>query len=110
MPWLLEHLGVLTGDAWETWAEVNPETARAFGLQDGQRVRVESAQGAFDATVRVFQGAQPGVVNVPYGLHTRVEGWGSPRGGNPLVAIGTQSDPATGLPDWYSTRVRLVRI
>ena len=110
MPWLLEHLGVLTGDGWETWAEVNPETARELGLQGGERVRVESPQGAFDATVRVFPGAQPGVVNVPYGLHTRVEGWGSPRGGNPLVAIGTQSDPATGLPDWYSTRVRLVRI
>ena len=28
MPWLLEHLGVLDGSAWETWVEVGPETAR----------------------------------------------------------------------------------
>ncbi|MBI4485270.1 MAG: molybdopterin-dependent oxidoreductase, partial [Acidobacteria bacterium] len=76
MPWLLEHVGVTTGHAWETWAEINPETARELGLQSGRRVRVESSTGAFEATLRVFAGAQPGVVNVPYGLHTRVEGWG----------------------------------
>jgi anaerobic selenocysteine-containing dehydrogenase len=110
MPWLLEHLGVLTGHAWETWVEINPETARALGLQSGQRVRVESPEGRFDATLRFFAGAQPGVVNVPYGLHTRVEGWGEPRGANPLVAVGKRSDAVTGLPDWYSTRVRLTSI
>lgn len=110
MPWLLEHLGVLTSHAWETWVEVNPETARELGLQSGQRVRVESLDGAFDATLRIFAGAQPGVVNVPYGLHTRVEGWGVPRGANPLVAVGRRVDPVTGLPDWYSARVRVTPI
>jgi anaerobic selenocysteine-containing dehydrogenase len=110
MPWLLEHLGVLTGHAWETWAEVNPETARALGLRSGQRVRVESAAGAFDATLRLFRGAQPGVVNVPYGLHTRVDGWGEPRGANPLAAVGTRVDAVTGLPDWYSAHVRVTPI
>ena len=110
MPWLLERLGVLTGHAWETWAEINPETARELGLQSGQRVRVESSEGAFDATLRLFAGAQPGVVNVPYGLHTRVEGWGEPRGANPLVAVGQHVDGVTGLPDWYSTRVRVTPI
>ena len=110
MPWLLEHLGVLTGNAWETWVEVNPETARALGLESGQRVRVESPVGTFDATLRLFAGAQPGVVNVPYGLHTRVEGWGTPRGANPLAAVGQRVDPTTGLPDWYSTDVRLIPI
>jgi anaerobic selenocysteine-containing dehydrogenase len=110
MPWLLEHLGVLTGHAWETWAEVHPKTARELGLQSGQRVRVESQAGAFEATLRLFSGAQPGVVNVPYGLHTRVEGWGEPRGANPLVAVGPRTDPVSGLPDWYSTRVRLTPV
>jgi len=110
MPWLLEHLGVLSGSAWETWAEVSPETARKLGLSTGQRVRIESPHGGFEATLRVFAGAQPGVVNVPYGLHTRVAGWGEPRGASPLAAVGDQADPATQLPDWYSTRVRLTRV
>ena len=108
MPWLLENLGVLTGNAWETWAEMNPETARELGLRSGQRFRVESSEGSFEATLRVFAGAQPGVLNVPYGLHTVVEGWGEPRGANPLVAVGNRVDPVTGLPDWYSSRVRVI--
>lgn len=110
MPWLLEHLGVLNGSAWETWVEVSPETARGQGLQSGQRVRVESNHGGFEATVRVFAGAQPGAVNVPYGLHSKVEGWGEPNGANPLAAVGRVVDPVSGMPDWQSTRVRLVRL
>lgn len=108
MPWLLENLGVLTGDAWETWAEINPETGRGLGLSSGQRVRIESKAGGFRARVRLFPGAQPGVVNVPYGLHTQVEGWGRAEGSNPLAAVGARRDPSTGLPDWYSTQVRVV--
>jgi anaerobic selenocysteine-containing dehydrogenase len=110
MPWLLEHLGVLTGSAWEVWAEINPETARELGLLAGQRVRVESEHGGFEATVRAFSGAQPGVVNVPYGLHTQTQGWGDLRGANPLVAVGRQVDRVTGLPDWHSTHVRLTAL
>jgi anaerobic selenocysteine-containing dehydrogenase len=110
MPWLLEHVGVLAGNAWETWAELNPDTAREMDLRSGQRVRVESEHGSFEATLRVFAGAQPGVVNVPYGLHTRVDGWGKALGANPLVALGPERDPVAGLPDWYSTRVRLTPV
>jgi anaerobic selenocysteine-containing dehydrogenase len=109
-PWLLEHLGILTGDAWESWAEINPETAHELGLSPGQDVRIESEAGAFRARLRFFDGAQPGVLNAPYGLHTTVEGWGEARGSNPLRAIGGLRDPSTGLPDWYSTRVRIVPV
>lgn len=109
-PWLLEHLGVVSGAAWEAWAEIHPRTAHEQGLADGQRVRVESARGSFELRVRVVAGAQPGVVNVPYGLHSRVEGWGEPRVANPLAAIGAGFDPASQLPDWGSTRVRLTRL
>jgi anaerobic selenocysteine-containing dehydrogenase len=110
MPWLLEHLGMLDDHGWEAWVEINPETAGSHGVQAGQRVRVESADGAFEATVRLTLGAQPGVVNVPYGLHARVDGWGTPRGANPIAAVGRRVDAASSLPDWHSTRVRLVRI
>ncbi len=110
MPWLLEHLGVQTGAAWEVWAEINPETAKHLGLTSGQRVRIESGAGAFEARLTCFDGAQPGVVNVPYGLHTTVEGWGGIETANPLHAVGNARDPSTGLPDWYSTRVRVAAV
>jgi anaerobic selenocysteine-containing dehydrogenase len=110
MPWLLEHVGVLGDNAWETWVEIDPQTARSHRLESGDRVRIESIEGGFEATVRVFAGTQPGVVNVPYGLHSHVAGWGEVPAANPLAAVGRRADPVTGLPDWYSTRVRLVRI
>ena len=109
MPWLMENVGFLTGDAWRTWVEINPETAIEQGVVNGERVTVESEAGKFEAHARVFAGAQPGVLNVPYGLHTNVEGWGVGEGANPLRAVGNRHDARTGMPDWYSTRVRIVR-
>jgi anaerobic selenocysteine-containing dehydrogenase len=110
MPWLLEHLGLQNGAAWETWAEINPETGRELGLLDGQPVLIESEAGNLQARLRFFAGAQPGAVNVPYGLHTGAEGWGRATGANPLQAVGNRRDPSTGLPDWYSTRVRVIPV
>lgn len=109
MPWLLENLGLLTGDAWRTWVEINPGTANEQRVTNGEWVAIESELGRFMARVRVFAGAQPGVLNVPYGLHTNVDGWGSVEGANPLAAVGNRVDAETGLPDWYSARVRIVR-
>lgn len=107
MPWLLENIGPLSGAAWGSWVEIHPETARELGLGSARKVRVVSDHGSFTARLCLFEGAQPGVVNAPYGLHTRVEGWGSIEPANPLRAVGAARDPVTGLPDWYSTRVRI---
>lgn len=110
MPWLLENIGVLSGDRWETWAEIHPGTGRRLGLSAGQIVRIESPAGSVRARLRFFQGAQPDVVNVPYGLHTNVEGWGRSEGSNPLIVVGDRRDPVTNLPDWYSSRVRVIPV
>jgi len=110
MPWLLENLGVMHGEAWGMWAEINPETGRELGLSSGQEVRIESPAGSFRARLKFFAGAQPGVLNAPYGLHTSVEGWGKLEGDNPLRAVGPRRDPVTGLADWYSTRVRVIPV
>jgi anaerobic selenocysteine-containing dehydrogenase len=107
MPWLLENLGPLGGGAWEPWVEIHPETARDLGLESAREVRVISEHGAFTARLLLFEGAQPGLVNAPYGLHTRIDGWGSIEPTNPLAAVGPLRDPVTGLPDWYGTEVRL---
>jgi len=106
-PWLLENLGPLTGSSWRPWIEINPETGRELGLTTGQKVRVRSSRGEFTAELRFFAGAQPGAVNVPYGLHSAVDGWEPLERMNPLAAVGDRRDPITGLPDWYSTRVRI---
>jgi anaerobic selenocysteine-containing dehydrogenase len=105
MPWLLEDLGPL--GAWEPWVEMNPRTARELGVASARKVRVTSDHGGFTARLHLFEGAQPGILNAPYGLHSKVDGWGRFEPFNPLTAVGPMRDPVTGLPDWYSTRVRV---
>ena len=107
MPWLLENPGPLTGAAWEAWVEVNPSTAKELDLVADRKVRVVSEHGEFQARLKIHSGAQPGVVTAPYGFHSWVEGWGSLDPANPLAAVGDRRDPVTGMPDWYSTHVRV---
>jgi anaerobic selenocysteine-containing dehydrogenase len=105
MPWLLDGLG--PRGAWEPWVEMHPETASELGVGSTRRIRVVSDHGSFTARLHVFEGAQPGLLNVPYGLHSSVGGWGSFEPFNPLSAVGALRDPLSGLPDWYSTRARV---
>jgi anaerobic selenocysteine-containing dehydrogenase len=106
-PWLLDSLGLLGETAWEGWVEINPKTASDLGLKEGQQVRAISRHGSFEARLRLYAGAQPGLVNAPYGLHAPVRSWGAMKAFNPLTAVGTERDPVGGNPDWYSARVRL---
>ncbi len=48
-------------------ALVNPLDAERLGLADGERVRLRSVAGEFDAPVEVSDEMMPGVVSVPHG-------------------------------------------
>ena len=47
---------------------INPETARARGIREGDRVKVSSATGSLIARVRLSQGVHPRVVTLTEGL------------------------------------------
>jgi anaerobic selenocysteine-containing dehydrogenase len=49
----------------EVWAEMCEADAEQLGLQEGQRVRIESARGAIEAPLRLTP-IHPGVVFVPF--------------------------------------------
>lgn len=68
LPYLQAIAGVQTGEMWETWVELHPETARACGVKEGGRVRLTSRLGRLEAKARVLASAMPGVVSVPFGL------------------------------------------
>jgi anaerobic selenocysteine-containing dehydrogenase len=48
-------------------AEVHPDTARPLGIQDGDRVVVESLRGSIALQARVTEGIIPGVVSILHG-------------------------------------------
>jgi anaerobic selenocysteine-containing dehydrogenase len=109
-PYLQEILGVHFTGRWGTWVEINPETARGLGVEDGDEVWVESLRGRLKVTARHFVGARPDVVNIPFdGGHRGYGRWAERTGANPNDILMRDEDRLAGQAAYYGTRVRITR-
>ena len=66
-PWLQSIVGEYLLERWETWVEINPETAHRLGISDGDWVWVESPKGKIKVKAKLYKGAMPDVVSIPLG-------------------------------------------
>ncbi len=109
-PWAQEVFLVMQGRGWGNTVEVSPDSAREWGIGDGDRVVVQSVFGDLEAQAKVIEGIRPGVIAIAEG-----EGhWWSGRfadglGVNPNDIMVTAYDEETGQPSYFSTRVRIRR-
>jgi len=102
---------------WDTWAEINPETARRFGIADGDEVWIESpapngsqVPRRIRVRARLFEGARPDTVSIPFELgHTAYGRWARGAGVNPNAVLASEYDLLGGLAAFSSTRVRIER-
>jgi anaerobic selenocysteine-containing dehydrogenase len=109
LPYLQQIAGEHLFASWDSWLEINPETAHQFGIEDGEMVWVESRRGRVQARARFFEGARPGVVHLPLGYgRTTGSPWAC-RGANPLQLVEQKLDPFTGLPLTSGTQVKVYR-
>jgi len=109
LPYLQQITGMNVFEKWESWLEMNPATAREFGLADRDWVWVESSQGRARAKLRLYAGVRPGVVHLPMGYgRTHGSAWAC-RGVNPLSLIPVERDSLTGLLQYPRVYVRVVR-
>ncbi len=109
-PWLQEIAGPHLFERWSTWVEINPKTARELGISDGDWVWVESRLGKIKAKARLYQGAMPQVVNIPFGNgHISGGRWSKNIGENPYKLLGLELDPLTGQPINRITRVKIYK-
>ena len=109
-PWLQSISGAHLFERWETWVEVNPETAKRLGIADRDWVWVESEKGKIKARARLYPGAMPEVVSIPLGLGHRSGGrWAEGLGENPYRLLGDELDPLTAYPVVGSTRVKIYK-
>jgi anaerobic selenocysteine-containing dehydrogenase len=111
IPWLQEIYGLHVQEKWDSWVELNPETAHELGIHDGDRVRVESTQGSIELRARLWPGTPPEVVSIPLGQgHTAGGRWAEDRGANPNQLIAPLTDPLSGELATQSTRVRVRKV
>ena len=63
----MRNIPRLRQQAPEPIAEVHPDTARKYGIADGDTIAVETRKGRIKIKVRVTEDLLPGVVSIPHG-------------------------------------------
>ncbi|MFP3870300.1 MAG: molybdopterin-dependent oxidoreductase [Syntrophobacteria bacterium] len=95
----------------DCFVEINPETAAAAGLKEGDRVALETVRGALTVRVHLTEGARPGVVFIPTGLgHGAFDSYIKGKGVNANEILVARQDRLTGLASWWGTRVKIFKI
>jgi hypothetical protein len=94
----------------DLFVHINPQTADEMKLMEGDRVIISAAKGKLKARVHLFQGVRPGVLVVPEGFgHTGFDRFMKGKGSNARDFVDVQSDPLSGLPLWWGTRVNVIK-
>ena len=106
-PWLQEVPDPTTTVMWNTWIEINPETAERLGIQDQDVVRVVSPMGSAEATVYKYPAIRPDTIAMPFGQgHTVYGQFAEKRGANPTDLLGTRLNAAGDL-TFGSMKIRI---
>ncbi len=110
-PHLLEMLGLLVNEKWDSWVEINPRVAHKLGIAEGEDVWIESPTGeGIKVRAVLYEGARPDVVNIPFGLgHEAYGRWAKSRGVNPNRLIMNDTNPLSGTLNPYATRVKVYK-
>lgn len=87
-PWLQELPDPTTTVMWNTWIEMNPETAHELGIENDDVVKVISEVGEVQAYVYLYPAIRPDTIAMPFGQgHTTYGRYAEKRGVNPTDLI-----------------------
>ena len=97
-PWLQELPDPNTTVMWNSWVEINPETARELGIENDDIVLVLSEVGALEAPVYKYPAIRPDVIAIPFGQgHTAYGRYAEGRGVNPVSLFAAHFNEAGDL-------------
>ncbi len=114
LPWLQAAPDPVTSVTWQTWIELNDNTAARYGIREGDVVRIESSRGSIRAVAYLTPAAPPEVVGVPFGGGRRHGSpWATDRPGAESSNLAEILEPTrVAGPEtlaWAGTRVRISR-
>jgi len=97
-PWLQELPDPTTTVMWNTWVEINPETAHKLGVDNDDVVKIVSEAGEVEAPVYLYPAIHPDVIAMPFGQgHTAYGRFAQGRGANPVNVLGQHFNEAGDL-------------
>ncbi len=97
-PWLQELPDPTTTVMWNTWVEMNPETAHELGIDNDDVVKIVSEAGEVEAPVYLYPAIHPEVIAMPFGQgHTAYGRYAQGRGVNPMNVLGLHFNEAGDL-------------
>jgi anaerobic selenocysteine-containing dehydrogenase len=109
-PFLIKSLEDYILQANDVLVEVNPATAKEFGLKDGRFAILRTPKGLARVKVRHYDGIGPGIIAMPSGLgHTADDRFVAGKGVNSNTLIGPTEDPASGYDAAWGIRARLTK-
>lgn len=111
IPMAIAHLQPVVGGRKMAYVEINPRTARAKGIKDGDMVRLKSSAGSIEVYCRHYEGVRPDTLVLPmeYG-HWAAGRWSKAvAGGHSGEVTVNQSDRVTGQCNYYTTKVTVER-
>jgi anaerobic selenocysteine-containing dehydrogenase len=83
-PWLQEVPDPTTSVTWNTWVEMNPETADELGIENDDVVQITSPAGTVEASVYRYPAIRPDTIAIPFGQgHSAYGRYAEGRGINP---------------------------
>jgi len=105
LPWLQELPDPLTSIVYGAWVEINPATAKRFGIREGDIVEVQTPSGSLRAPAFLYPAIRPDVIAMPIGQgHSQYGRYARGRGANPLEILSPLVDEASGALAWSATR------
>lgn len=106
-PWLQELPDPTTTVMWNSWVEINPQTAEELGIEDDDVVLITSPAGALEASVYRYPAIRPEVIAIPFGQgHTAYGRYAAGRGVNPANLFSLKFNAAGDLA-FAATKVRI---
>ena len=97
-PWLQELPDPTTTVMWNTWVEMNPETAHELHIENDDVIEIVSEAGSVEAPVYLYPAIRPDVIAMPFGQgHTAYGQFAAGRGANPADVLGVHLNEAGDL-------------
>ncbi|MDH4248119.1 MAG: molybdopterin-dependent oxidoreductase [Deltaproteobacteria bacterium] len=110
-PWLQEIPDPVSQVVWDSWADINPETAKSMGIAHGDRIRVKSNFGTFELAAYLHYGVNADAIAIPIGQgHTASGRNADDVGVNVLDLLPSAHDRLSGEFAFVTTRVKVERV